>query len=184
MGQQTFFMTSQSLPGGNMKFTREEQFHAGFGHSMPRAALRISKGSSTELQNDDPSENSLKILIAEDDNISRFFLAKVLQKIGHQVKSVKNGKEVLDALHNEGPFDVLLTDIQMPEIDGIEVTRILRSEDKFKVHAHLPVIAMTAYGAKGDKEKYIKVGIDDYLPKPIDPKLLAFILQQIPSKLQ
>ncbi len=167
-----------------MKFTREEQLHAAFGHSMPRASVRVSTGSSTKLQNENPSENSLKILVAEDDNISRLFLAKVLQKIGHQVKSVKNGKEVLETLRNDGPFDVLLTDIQMPELDGVEVTKILRSEDSFKVHAHLPVIAMTAYGAKGDKEKYLKAGIDDYLPKPIDPKLLAFILEQIPSKPQ
>jgi CheY-like chemotaxis protein len=177
-------MISQLLPGGNMKFTCEEQLHTAFGHSMPRSAIRPSTGSSAKLQRDDPFEVSLKILVAEDDNISRLFLANVLQKIGHQVKSVKNGKEVLEALHSEGPFDVLLTDIQMPELDGVEVTKILRSEDRFRVHAHLPVIAMTAYGAKGDREKYLKAGIDDYLPKPIDPKLLAFILEQIPTKPQ
>jgi|GEM_PF-3700128 len=127
---------------------------------------------------------SLKILIAEDETISRLFISKVLERAGHMVFLARDGKEVLQILLEEGSFDVIITDIQMPELDGVEMTRIIRTDQLYQSHAHLPVIAMTAYGMKSDRERYLEAGIDEYLPKPIDPKLLTIMLNQLTDKVQ
>lgn len=122
--------------------------------------------------------------MAEDDNISRLLISNILEKAGHAVFMARDGKEVLRILQEENSFDVILTDIQMPKLDGVELTRILRSDHLYRSHAHLPVIAMTAYGMKGDRERFLRAGIDEYLPKPIDPKLLAIMLDQLTDKIQ
>lgn len=127
---------------------------------------------------------SLKILIAEDETISRLFISKVLERSGHMVLLARDGKEVLQILLEEGSLDVIITDIQMPELDGVEMTRILRTDQLYQSHAHLPVIAMTAYGMKSDRERYLQAGIDEYLPKPIDPNLLTIMLNQLTDKVQ
>ncbi|WP_419174142.1 response regulator [Desulfosediminicola sp.] len=151
-------------------------------------AFRYSHGkSSTKSVSADPNESrpvSLKILIAEDDNISRLFISRVLEKAGHIVFLAKDGKEGLNILKEERSFDVILTDIQMPELDGVELTKILRSDQLYRNHAHLPVIAMTAYGMKDDRERYLAAGIDEYLPKPINPKLLTIMLNELTDKIQ
>ena len=81
-------------------------------------------------------------------------------------------------------FDVLLTDIKMPQIDGVELSRILRSSEKFSHRNGLSIIAMTAFARPGDKDVFLKAGMDDYLPKPIDGRLLEIILEQVSGKSQ
>lgn len=147
--------------------------------AIPATTTRPARAKSTKPDDENSTAQALKILVAEDDNISRLFISKVLDKFGHHVKAVKNGREVLQTLHGEDTFDVLLTDIQMPEIDGVELTKILRSDKKYQNNAHLPIIAMTAYAMTGDREKFLRAGIDEYLPKPIDGKLLSIMLEHI-----
>ncbi len=151
-------------------------------HTTPLAFSSQAKGSSLTTKTEDSPPLSLKILVAEDEPISRLFIAKVLTKLGHDVKSVKNGKEVLDLLAQKESFDALFTDIQMPELDGMELANILRSDRTYQAIAQFPIIAMTAYAMSGDRETFLKAGMDDYLPKPIDPKLLEIILEQIGAK--
>ena len=138
-----------------------------------------ASGQSVSTRSEEPPHHPLSILVAEDEPISRLFLSRVLAKLGHVVRTAKDGKEVLEILQDKDAFDVLLTDIKMPQIDGIELSKILRSSEKYRHRNTLSIIAMTAFAMPGDKELFLKAGMDDYLPKPIDGRLLEIILKQV-----
>jgi CheY-like chemotaxis protein len=89
-----------------------------------------------------------------------------------------NGREVLEKLRAE-PVDGILMDIQMPEMDGIDATKHIRSDAEFKAHAQIPIIALTAHALSGDKERFLEAGMDDYLSKPLDRKQLAEVLSRV-----
>lgn len=109
-------------------------------------------------------ENPLKILLAEDNLVNQKVAVRLLERIGYRIDVVANGLEVLDALNRQA-YDVILMDIQMPEMDGMEATRQIRNN--FAIHRQPRIIALTANALQGDKEKYISVGMDDYVSKPI-----------------
>lgn len=166
-----------------MPSSNKEHLHTSSSHTIP-FALSKGKRSGLSTRTEDSSPPSLNILLAEDEHISRLLIAQVLAKLGHNVTSVKNGREALEVLSGHESFDVLLTDIQMPQVDGIELTTILRSEKQYQSIAQFPIIAMTAYAMAGDRENYLKAGMDDYIPKPVDPKLLEIILGQLTGRPQ
>ena len=89
----------------------------------------------------------------------------MLRKFGYIVQAASNGKEVLECLSRK-TFDLILMDIQMPELDGFETTRIIRESNK--LYSQVPIIAMTANAMKGDDDKCIDAGMDDYISKPIN----------------
>lgn len=155
-------------------------YNYGAAHNAPQEG----EGNGVTTGNEDTPRNALSILVAEDETVSRLFLSRILMKLGHEVTSAKNGREVLEILQHNDTFDVLLTDIRMPQLDGIEVSRILRSSKQFRHRLGLPIIAMTALRKQDDKNMYLKAGMDDYLPKPIDGRLLKIILDQVARKLQ
>lgn len=151
------------------------------------ASSSLSATSSTKSVTpgcDDPSRSSLSILIAEDDPVSRLFLARVLNKLGHNVHSVANGREVLDLLESRERYDLLLTDIKMPLVNGVDLSRILRSDRRYHHRLDLIIVAMTAYGAPGDRASFMQAGMDDFLPKPIDGRLLKTMLERFISNTQ
>ncbi len=106
------------------------------------------------------------ILVVDDNAINRQLAVYLLKKNGYNVFEADSGKQVFEFLANRSP-DVILLDIQLPEIDGIEVLRRIRENDLTK---EITVIALTAYTMRGDKEKFEAAGFDGYLPKPIEPK--------------
>jgi CheY-like chemotaxis protein len=106
--------------------------------------------------------NSRKILIVEDDFSSRLYLNKLLEKSGAVIYNAADGKEAYDLVMNDPGIELVLMDIQLPVMDGYTCTRMLREEGK-----DLVIIAQTAYGLTGDKEKMINSGFNDYLIKPI-----------------
>ncbi len=116
-----------------------------------------------------------RVLVAEDNEINRQVACEILEQAGMVVSIAENGKQAVElARHRE--FDLIFMDIQMPEMDGFEATRILRSDEQFKK----PIIAMTAHAMKGDREKSLAAGMDDHLTKPINtselfPLLLKWI---------
>jgi CheY-like chemotaxis protein len=112
-----------------------------------------------------PDLGELKILLAEDNVINQRLAVGVLEKHGHHVTTVKDGREAV-AISLQQKFDVLLMDIQMPIMDGIDATRAIRTRES-KTGRHLPIIAMTAHAMKGDREKCLSVGMDEYVAKPI-----------------
>jgi CheY-like chemotaxis protein len=120
--------------------------------------------------------NPLKILIAEDNLINQKLTERVLSKLGYEPKIVSNGQEVIDEV-DRNKYDLILMDVQMPEMDGLEATRIIRSTGK-----HQPVIiAITANVMQGDREECLEAGMDDYLSKPIKLDLLVSTLEKYSS---
>jgi len=144
-----------------------------------RAYLPAAKPKTVTAGDCEPSDGSLTILVAEDESVCRLFLSRILAKLGHEVRSVKNGREVLELLLGGEQIDLLLTDIQMPLIDGLELAGILRSDKRYRRHAGLPIVAMTAYPSPGAREQFLKAGMDDYLPKPIDGRLLELLIARV-----
>ena len=106
------------------------------------------------------------MLLAEDDLVSRKMVTIILEKNGFEVIAVDNGKEAVSAFERE-KFHLILMDINMPYLDGYSATAIIRLKEK-DLRCHTPVIVMTAYALKGDREKCLESGMDDYLTKPID----------------
>jgi two-component system, sensor histidine kinase and response regulator len=122
----------------------------------------------------------LEILLVEDNPVNQKLALRLLEKRGHQVVVAGNGKEALAEL-NKKPFDLVLMDVQMPEMDGLEATRRLREKEK-STGLHQPVIAMTALVMKGDRERCLDAGMDAYLSKPIRPQELDQILDSYKGK--
>ena len=114
--------------------------------------------------------NALRILVAEDTGFNQKFIRRLLEKRGHRATIVSNGNDAVDKFA-AGTYDLILMDVQMPEIDGFEATAKIRDIEK-KDGGHIPVIALTAHAMKGDRERCLAAGMDDYVPKPISPDAL------------
>jgi two-component system, sensor histidine kinase and response regulator len=113
----------------------------------------------------------LRVLLAEDNVVNQRLAVKILNKRGYEVVVAGNGKEAVAAFTQE-PFDVVLMDVQMPEMDGFEATAMIREREK-ETGGHIPIIAMTAHAMKGDRERCLAAGMDGYLSKPIRPDRLV-----------
>ena len=123
-----------------------------------------------------PSDcSSLRILLAEDNLVNQKIAMRVLQKRGHCVEVVNNGLEALDVLE-ERKFDLVLMDIQMPVMGGIEAVQLIREKER-ATGAHLPIIALTAHAMKEDRERCLKAGMDGYLSKPISAQELLSTME-------
>ena len=109
------------------------------------------------------------ILVVDDNAINRQLAVYLLKKKGYNVFEADSGKQVFEFLEKQSP-DIILLDIQLPEIDGIEILRRIRENILTK---EIKVIALTAYTMRGDKERFEAAGFDGYLPKPIEPKTFA-----------
>lgn len=126
-----------------------------------------------------PSTEYLKILLAEDDSINQRVLIKLLKERGYKVELAANGQEAV-AMYISKKYDVVLMDIQMPEMDGIEATKMIREIEKH-YSTHVPIIALTAFALEGDRERFMLSGMDDYLSKPIKMEELYQKLDNIKS---
>lgn len=127
-------------------------------------------------KNNSSSRTSLKVLLAEDNRVNQKLAEKLLQSQGHTVKIAPNGLVALEMVQKED-FDIVLMDVQMPEMDGVEACqRIRKLENKQK--AKVPIIALTANALAGDREYYIAKGMDDYISKPFDKNLLFQIIER------
>jgi len=123
----------------------------------------------------------MKILLAEDNRVNQFLTVRLLEKEGHRVEVVLNGRAALAAL-DENSFDLALMDLQMPEMDGFETTAIIRERERSS-GAHLPIIALTANAMVGDAEKCLQAGMDGYVSKPVDVRRLFAEISRVQSVL-
>ena len=111
------------------------------------------------------SERSLRVLLAEDNPVNQTLAVRILERLGHKVQVVNNGREALGRSQAE-EFDLILMDVQMPEMDGLEATTAIRDAEA-GTGKHVPIVAMTAHAMKGDRQKCLSAGMDGYLSKPI-----------------
>ena len=119
----------------------------------------------------------LHILLAEDNPVNRMVTVHVLKKHGHEVTVAGNGLEVLSALKKDR-FDLILMDVQMPNMDGCEATEVIRKRER-KKGMHIPIIAMTAHAMKGDRERCLQAGMDDYVSKPLKSDQLLETIDRV-----
>jgi CheY-like chemotaxis protein len=126
-----------------------------------------------------PIHRPLRVLLAEDNKINQQFAALVLGKAGHNVEIAANGCQAVDALLCSD-FDVVLMDIQMPELDGVQATRRIRALPAPK--GSIPIVAVTAHAMAGAREEYLAAGMDDYISKPFQPALLLATLAKISNR--
>ncbi|MBY0507056.1 MAG: response regulator [Bryobacteraceae bacterium] len=154
-----------SEPGKGSRFS----FTAGF------APARTSSSPAMPDKPDfAPVVRLLRVLIAEDNRVNQRVAAKILESRGHAVLLANTGRQAVDLFQRE-PVDIVLMDLQMPEMDGIEATRAIR---RMEAGGHTPIVALTAHAMSTDRERCLSAGMDDYLSKPISPDRLIATVEQ------
>ena len=143
---------------------------AGLEKGQPKIRAAVSAVAPAALAARSRREG--KILLVEDNGINQKVALKMLETMGYSALVAQDGCVALQMLQQEA-FDLVLMDVHMPNMDGYEATRRLRSADSGVINPQIPVVAMTANAMKGDREKCLAAGMDDYIAKPIDPKELA-----------
>jgi PAS domain S-box-containing protein len=124
-----------------------------------------------------PPRRHLRVLVAEDNTTNRVIAVKILEKLGHVAVAVVDGQEAVEALRRM-PYDAVLMDCQMPVMDGFEATRVIRDPASSVIDRAVPIIALTAHAMKGDRERCLEAGMNDYLAKPFLPGDLSAKLEQ------
>jgi len=119
----------------------------------------------------------LQILLVEDNPINQKVATRLLEKAGHSVTLAVNGREALSCV-GVRPFDLVLMDVQMPEMDGLEATVAIRMQER-GTDRHIPIVALTAHALIGDREKCIQAGMDGYVTKPVQPPLLFQTMAEV-----
>jgi signal transduction histidine kinase len=128
-----------------------------------------------------PAPAPARILVVEDNPTNQLVAVKILEKLGHQARAVANGREALHAL-SRSPYDLVLMDCQMPEMNGFEATRRIRSGESHALNPRVPILAMTAYAFEEDRRRCLEIGMNDYLTKPINPSdLIAKLKAWLPA---
>jgi CheY-like chemotaxis protein/nitrogen-specific signal transduction histidine kinase len=125
---------------------------------------------------DQAPASPLSVLVAEDNHVSRLLVGRLLAKQGHTVTEALTGLEAV-TLYERGAFDMILMDIQMPDMDGLEATVEIRARES-ATGEHIPIIALTAHAINGDRERCLEAGMDDYLSKPIRPSELSAAIRR------
>ncbi len=144
--------------------------------------IKVTQGVSADIVHKDINQikktrEPLRILLVEDDQINQYVTRRMLLEKGHEVVTADNGVIALEILDKEC-IDVILMDIQMPGMDGIEATRRIRRQERI-LGGHIPIIALTAYALKGDREKFLSAGMDEYLTKPVQINDLLSAVERV-----
>jgi signal transduction histidine kinase/DNA-binding response OmpR family regulator len=131
-----------------------------------------------EPRNAPPASSSARVLVVDDNLTNQHVAAAILRKLGHHAHIAATGSEALDALRR-ADYDLVLMDCEMPQMDGYETARRIRSPNSGVHNFNIPILAVTAHAMRGDREKCLAAGMNDYLPKPIEPVQLAAVLARL-----
>ena len=164
----------ESEPGIGTTFYFSIRFPLG---GVDNDALQAVEKHPVSLSNNSLRQQQLRILLVEDEYINRTLAVTVLEREHWQVAVAVNGIQALEML-DEQIFDLVLMDIQMPELNGYEATQAIRQNEK-STNRHIPIIAMTAYAVKGDREKCLAAGMDGYVSKPVRPDQLRAEIEAV-----
>ena len=118
------------------------------------------------------------MLLTDDEPIGQLGLQVLLRRMGHEVETAANGREAIAALQRR-EFDCILMDVQMPEMDGLEATRLIRAMPELRDRAKIPIIALTAYAMPGDRERFLAAGMDGHVAKPVQMEELNAALDRV-----
>jgi len=150
----------------------------------PRTPARPPEPAKSELTL--ASELPMRILVVDDNAINQKVAIRILQQLGYQPEVAGNGREALEMLDRQ-PFDFIFMDVMMPEMDGLEATRLLRKRQMIGGYTHyqsrIIIVAMTAHAMQGDREKCLASGMDDYLAKPVRPKDVRAMIERWGNKI-
>jgi PAS domain S-box-containing protein len=151
--------------------------------SLPPAKVQETSGRLPARAPQEPTiKTGVRILLAEDNIINQKVALGILKKIGLRADAAANGVEALKALESI-PYDLVLMDVQMPVMDGLETTRRIRSAESAVLDHHIPIIAMTAHAMQGDQERCLEAGMNDYVSKPVEPQTLIRTIERwLPAK--
>jgi len=177
------------MMGGDVTFVSEpgrgSTFTATLECGLPRPALKTRRPRTPrrgpESEKAAEAGSGLRILLAEDEPVNRIFTVRALQKLGHAVDAAADGREAL-AMLERGAYDLVLMDIQMPRLNGLEATRRIRAGQVEGVPATMPVVALTAYAMEGDRQKGLEAGMDEYVTKPFEPAELTAAMERALAK--
>src|SRR5437868_12947559 len=140
-------------------------------HIEPRKAVTEEAAAAV------PATRPLRLLLAEDSLVNQRLAVGLLERHGHRVTIANNGRQAVDFASGDG-FDAILMDVQMPEMDGLEATRVIREQER-QTGRHVPIIAMTAHALKGDRERCLDCGMDEYVSKPVRERQLLMALRTV-----
>ncbi|SKA94608.1 CheY chemotaxis protein or a CheY-like REC (receiver) domain [Paucidesulfovibrio gracilis DSM 16080] len=127
------------------------------------------------------SDMTYRILLAEDDDVNSLTIRRLLEHHGHSVDAVTNGYDALEKMR-QNEYDVVLMDIRMPQLDGLEAMRRIRSDEEFQAQADIPIVALTAHAMMGDRETFLAEGMSGYLSKPVELADLLQVMQEVVKK--
>jgi signal transduction histidine kinase/ActR/RegA family two-component response regulator len=147
---------------------------------LPFKVLEQRENAAPARAGIEEAEVQWKILLAEDNLVNQRLAARMLEKRGHTVQVVADGRQAFEILAGRR-FDLVLMDMQMPELGGVEATQLIREREK-KTGGHVPIIALTASAMAGDREHCLNAGMDDYVSKPIQIKELLAAMRRLMSK--
>ncbi len=168
-----------SIMNGRLTYESRENEGTTVYISIPFQTSERPPKSTASAAMADTIANNIRILLAEDDELNRDVISRMLQKTGHQVLTAQNGQEAVEVF-TKSDVDVVLMDIQMPVMDGVEAVRTIRNLQI--ENSDVPIVAMTAYAMQGDKERFLKQGMDDYIAKPLDLDDLLLTIQRAHDK--
>jgi signal transduction histidine kinase/ActR/RegA family two-component response regulator len=173
-------MESEAGVGSTFWFTMDLKPCA---DSKPKLAVSGKEGGKesdavNELDLDKLRSRRLRVLVAEDNAINQRLALKLMEKMGCRGDAVADGREAVKALASI-PYDLVLMDCMMPEMDGYEATRWIRNASSPVLDHEIPIVAMTANVMEGDRERCIASGMDDYVSKPVNPRILAETIQRV-----
>ncbi|MGE5630375.1 MAG: PAS domain S-box protein [Caulobacteraceae bacterium] len=154
--------------GGSIRVESAKGKGSSFYFTVKLGIGNITIDTSIDAPSIKKTSHPLQILLVEDDKVNQMVIARMIREAGHKIITANNGIEALQIL-NEKEIDIVLMDIQMPDMDGIEATRRIRAKET-AAGKRIPIIAITAYALQGDKERFLSVGMDGYISKPIQMK--------------
>ncbi len=169
------------MMGGKISLKSEEQVGSTFYFNLELSTASEEKVSKHAERIDNlkhQSVQSLRVLVAEDNQVNQLVIISMLRKLGCKTEIVENGTEVLAKLEKDEMFDLVLMDIQMPVLDGLQTTVKIRSLER-ESNKHLPIIALTAHALKEDVQRFMDAGLDGYLSKPISREKLVAEIERV-----